>query len=71
MIANPLTEGDYKAINDALELAADLLPMMDKMERCGEDCQERKAKLADAVKRLEAFKKEFFKRGKPIEFSKG
>lgn len=66
MINNPMTEDDYKTIVASLKLIQDAIPWVQKAENCGVDCQRIKEELEENRKKLEAFKANYFKNGKPI-----
>lgn len=54
-----LTTEQMAVINEALEVANQLLTDMDSAERCGIDCQKRRVKLQQAVNQLNAIREEF------------
>lgn len=61
---SPFTDDDGKTVEEGLKLVSDLIPFIQKMESCGNDCDEMKERLETYRTRLEAYKREFFQRKK-------
>jgi len=59
-VKKPLTEDDHRTIRRLKNRLAELIPLMDRMERCGMPCEENREvgkRMAEFFDRLEA---EFF-----------
>lgn len=53
-------------INDSLRKLSFTIDMMDRLERCGADCQEIRAEVARLTDMLNAFKTNFFVDGTEV-----
>lgn len=56
----PLTAEHERLINEYLQRLADLQMPLEKMERCGLDCQEMEAARTQMIEMLQNIKREFF-----------
>ena len=54
-----LTDAQRRQIDESLRKIHDLLPELDKMDRCGIDCQEHREKLRQYERQLTALKIEY------------
>ena len=60
---NPLTKADQQQVDSYLRRLNELLPELQKYERCGIDCEDRKQVISEMTERLLAIKREFGNRG--------
>lgn len=63
---NPFTVEDLTVINNTIRLIDSMVPLIQKAESCGTDCEARKRKLEKQRSTLETYKAEFFKKGRPL-----
>lgn len=56
---NPYTSEDWRHLQDAQKRLNDLLPIMDKAENCGIECQTFREVARDLLERLTAIQREF------------
>jgi hypothetical protein len=57
--ANPYTRDHYRILKDTQRKISDLLPLMDKIDRCGAECDAFREIAKELQARLAAIEKEF------------
>lgn len=58
-IVNPYSRADFERLKNAQRTLSDLIPLMDKIERCGVECDTFRAVAQELQTRLGAIEREF------------
>lgn len=57
---NPFSQEDLKQINKGMRALHDLIPLIERAERCGMDCDDLRAQMETQFAQLQTWKNEFF-----------